>query len=301
MVDHLNRVMFPASFQEIFSAWELAPEAVLCSGGTGFMRAGKSGTPDFPQTIISLDKMEELKKISRTERYIEIGAAVKLNQLAKRGKIVPEALSLCLSQAADVQVRNQATIGGNICLPSLSSTNQSFGIPDVAIPMIALDAQYELRTAHAVRWISAARFSAAAQGEILTRIRIPLETWTFTWYKKFSNSTGSTVFGNAASLADDSNYGSALFIMKSEKNILANLRVVCAGKTIFRDKSSEAMLLGKRLPLARKDADAFADRWKSYLSGAGNSLDGAGENTQEELSKIRVINFINSILRHISD
>jgi len=89
--------------------------------------------------------------------------------------------------------------------------------------------------------------------------------------------------------------------MKNEKNILANLRIVCAGKSIFRDKSSEAMLLGKRLPLLPKDSEAFADRWKNYLSGTDSSADGLGEDAQRELAKVQIINFVRTVLRHISD
>ena len=269
----LSQVFFPAAFQELFSTWSRLPDAVLCAGGTGFVRAQekKEGGPSRP--VISLDRMEELKKISRTERYLEIGSAVKLSQLINLGKIVPEAITRCLLLIADPQVRNQATIGGNICFPSRKL--------DASVPMIALDAQYELRTAQSSRWVSAARFSSPAAGELLVRIRVPLEPWTFTWYRKLHNAGG----------------GAILFIMRNEKNILTNIRIVCGGTVILRDKNSETMLLGKRLPLDRKDAEAFAERWKIYLSG----MESAEEHSQTELTKNQIINFIKTMLRDISD
>ena len=273
----LSQVFFPSGFHELFSIWNRFPDSVLCAGGTGFIHIHGKRVPLLTPNIISLDKIDELKKISRTERYLEIGAMVKLNQVINLGKIVPEAITRCLLLVADPQVRSQASIGGNICFPSRNL--------DVCVPMIALDAQYELRTAHSARWISASRFSSLADQELLTRIRIPLMPWTFTWYSKFHDT-----FNNGDG-------GAILFIMKNEKNILTNIRIVCTGKTILREKNSETMFLGKRLPLDRKNAEAFVDCWKSYFS----NMENRGEASETELKKTQVINFIKTMLRHISD
>ena len=291
MADLPSQVFFPSGFQELFSTWSRFPDAAACAGGTGFIHTQGKRVPVLRPAIISLDKMDELKKISRTERYLEIGAMVKLNQVINLGKIVPEAITRCLLRIADPQVRNQATIGGNICFP--------FHKLDTSAPMVALDAQYELRTAQAARWISAARFSsvpgpsALADQEILTRIRIPLEPWTFTWYRKFNA---------AGSVGSNNNQESILFIMRNQKNILTNIRIVYSGKTILREKNSEAMFLGKRLPVSRKDAETFVDCWRNYLSGIEYpGTEGSGGDSQTELTKFRIINFIKTMLRHISD
>ena len=278
----LSRLFTPSAFQELFSTWSRFPAALPCAGGTGFTHLRGGRVSLLAPEIISLDKMEDLKKISRTERYLEIGATVKLGQVLGLGKIVPQALTRCLLLIADPQVRSQASIGGNICFPS--------GPLDACVPMTALDAQYELRTANSSRWVSAARFSSpdgpplAAQ-ELLTRIRIPLAPWTFTSYSKF----GDTPAGKGG--------GTLLFIMKNEKNILTNIRVVCGGKSVLREKNSEAMFLGKRLPLARKDAEVFTECWRAYLTG----IEDWGGKEHSELAKTRVINFIKSMLRHISE
>jgi len=277
-----SRVFSPQTFQELFSTWSRFPDALPCAGGTGFIHAQGRRVPLLAPHIISLDKMEDLKKISRTERYLEIGAMVKLDQVLNLGKIVPEAITRCFLRIADPQVRSQATIGGNICFPS--------GNLDACLPMVALDAQYELRTAGSSRWISAARFSSPdgppvlATGELLTRIRIPLTPWSFTWYSKFND-------------AVNNNGSSILFIMKNEKTILTTIRIIYSGKSILREKNSETMFSGKRLPLDRKDAEAFVECWRTYLSG----IDDMGENVQAELTKTQIINFIKTMLRHISD
>ena len=282
---------FPTSLQELFTVWKNNPDGVLFAGGTEHIRNQSKRIPVLPLNIISLDALEELHRISRTERYIEIGAMVKLNRIIQLGKIVPEALSRCLSSIAGPQLRNMATIGGNLC-------NLSRRL-DATVPMIALDAIYELRTAQSSRWIAASRFSSLpgppvlARQELLTRIRVPLEPWTYTWYRKFRSASNNEPGGNI------------LIIIKNEKNILTNIRVVYSGLSILHEKNSETQLLGKRLPLERRDVTAFVDKWRAYLSVfEGNEefiFPGEYENYHPELMKTQIINFIESTLTSLSD
>ena len=292
----LSQVFFPSTFQELFSAWSRFPGAVPYAGGTGFIHTQGKRIPVLPKNIISLDKLEELHRISRTERYLEIGAMVKLNQIIHLGKIVPDALTLCLQSIGGPHVRNMVTIGGNICFSSSKL--------DCSAPMIALDAQYELRNAQSARWIPASRFSSLpgqstdaphtlAPQELLTRIRIPLEPWTFTWHRKFS-SAGSNEAG-----------GTILFIMRNQRNILTNIRILYSGNTILREKNSETLFLGKRLPLNRKDAITFVDLWKTYLSTREAAeffmLPGKDENTHSDIMKTQIINFVETMIMRISE
>jgi CO/xanthine dehydrogenase FAD-binding subunit len=286
-----SKVFFPSGFQELFSSWNSNPDAVLCAGGTEHIRNQSGLNQTLPRNIISLEEIEELHKISRSERYLEIGCMVKLSQIINLGKIVPEVLTLCLKNIASPQLRNQATIGGNICSPSIRL--------DTFAPMIALDAQYELRSSQSVRWISASRFSFQpgqlnlARQELLTRIRVPLEPWTYTWYRKFNFSLASKPGG------------CILFILRNQKDILTDIRVLYSSQAIFREKDGESMLIGKHLPLDRRDASAFVERWKGYLSiirEDNNAVfPGGYGNLSPSLIKAQIIRFIESTLLHISD
>jgi len=291
MAELYNQVFFPSGMQELFSAWNRFPDAVLFAGGTEHVRSQARRALVLPGNIISLDKLEELRKVSRTERYLDIGATVKLNQILQLGRIVPEALIRAIEGIAGPELRSQATIGGNLC-------NISRRL-DCSAPMIALDAQYELRTAQASRWILASRFlhipgsPALAPQEILTRIRIPLEPWDFTWYRKLSMA-GSNEPG-----------GGIIFIIRNQKNILTDIRVIYSGNIILRDKDSETMLMEKHLPLDRKDAAAFVDRWRSYLGSfkGGEVLINTVEytNSDVELAKDRILSFIETTINQISE
>jgi len=305
MYVHHKETFYPTSFQELFSIWNYRKDAVLCAGGTGFMCDQYNRIPELPGNVISLDKLEELRKINRTERYLEIGAMVNLNQVIYLGKIVPEALMRCLACIEGPQLRNLATIGGNICYSSKKL--------DTTGPMIALDAQYELRSAQSVRWITASRFSSSldlnpdpkwsrreihgppllGKNELLTRIRIPLEPWNFTSYHKFS-SHGNNRPG-----------GAILFMARTQKSTLYDIRIVYSGEIVLRKKNSESMLAGKRLPLSEKDAASFVDIWKNYLSelsGMENSIFAKESvNFKPELVKTQILNFIEASIRRISE
>jgi len=286
-----SKVFFPTGFQELFSSWNSNPNAVLCAGGIEHIRNQNSQTPTLPRNIISLEKIEELRKISRTERYLEIGSMVKLNQIIHLGKIVPEVLIRCLENIAGPQIRSQATIGGNIC--------SSMARLDTFAPMIALDAQYELRSAQLVRWVSASRFSTQpgplnlGNQECLTRIRVPLEPWTFTWYRKLNFSLASRPGG------------CILLILRNQKDILTDIRVLYSSQAIFREKDGESMLIGKHLPLDRKDTSAFVNAWKGYLSSMQEDepteFSGEYGNLSPGLIKTQILRFIESTLSHISD
>lgn len=268
MAAPLNQVFFPSAFQELFSAWGRFPGAVPYAGGTGLIRGQSRQALELPPVILSLDKLEDLQRISRSERYLEIGAMVKLSQIIRLGKIVPEALSRCLENIAGAQLRNIATIGGNICYPAERL--------DASAALTALDAQYELRSAQSSRWISASRFSslpgptALNPQELLTRVRVPLDRWNYSVYKKFSGDR----LGSG---------GVVVFLVKTQKNALTDIRVVYKTATILRDKNSEAILVGKQLPLSRRVAAEFVENWEAFLSGIQNL---------DELSQKELLNFI---------
>jgi CO/xanthine dehydrogenase FAD-binding subunit len=284
----LNQVFFPSNFQELFSAWSRFPEALPFAGGAELIRGQGKRSPVLPQTILSLEKLEELSRVTRTERYLEIGAMVRLNKIIHLGKIVPEVLTQCLSRIAGPQLRNIATIGGNICNPS-----RRF---DTAAPMIALDAHYELRNAQSSRWVPASRFSPLAGSstlaprEILTRIRIPLEQWNYSLYRKFGV-PGSDEPGDAV-----------VFLLRNQKNILEDMRVVFSGDSVCREKSGEALLIGKKLPLDRRDARAFVERWKTYLEAAKFPEGrGGGEPGGVTFTKARILGFIKTVIMALAD
>ena len=297
MADQLNQVFFPSTYAELFSAWERFPHAVPYAGGTGLIYRQGGRILELPSVILSLERLEEMHRISRSERFLEIGAMVNLNRIIDLGKIVPGALRLCLENIAGQQLRNLATFGGNICFSGWRT--------DCPAALIALDAQFELRGAQSAGWISALRFfigtcspdnpnnpdnsgylsypgglvpTALSPGELLTRVRIPLDHWDYSAYKKF---------------ARQEYRGRALvFLAKTQKNILSDIRVVYKSDSILRDKNIESVLIGKRLPLSRRIADEFVERWEAFLAEAKDG---------NELSRKETVNFIETNVYNLTE
>jgi len=252
-----NQIFYPDTFHELFTIWSRFPNAVPYAGGTNIIWKQGKNILTLPPVILCLDKLAELHRITRTEHYLEIGSMVKLNKLIWLGKIVPEILCVCLENIAGVQLRNIATIGGNICC--------STRLLDSPAPLTALDAQYELRSAYSSRWVAASRFHDAEEHnvlekqELLTRVRLPLHQWEYSVYKKFY-------------CEDKYKSKTLVFLAKTQKNILSDIRVVYKGDTIIRNKNGEGILVGKLLPLNRKTTAEFIEDWKEFLAKI-NELD----------------------------
>ncbi|MDR2501147.1 MAG: FAD binding domain-containing protein [Treponema sp.] len=273
-----KQVFFPRTLPELFTVWKRFPDAVPYAGGTDLGKGQeRKYSLELPAAILSLNFLEELHHFTRTERYIELGSMVKLNDILTMGKIVPHAFTQAVARIASVELRNLATLGGNICHPVKG--------PDASAALIALDARYELRSAQASRWISASRFasgpSAANPQELLVRIRIPLEQWDYTRYTRFEDRSLAYASG-----------GSMVVLARSQKNILTDLRAVFAGESVLRDKNSETALAGKRLPLDRRDAAHFIDLWKTYLSAAEGP---------DPFLKARIVHGIEASIRELTD
>jgi len=265
----LNQVIIPSSFQELFLSWNRFPDAVPYAGGTILTRRQKKNSHELPPVYLCLDKIPELHHVTRTEHYLEIGSMVKLNRIINLGKIVPEILRNCLENIAGFQVRNIATIGGNICAAinkleiktdEPSGQKTSILLRDIPAPLIALDAQYELKnSSNSAKWVSAARFHSPSEqnvfekNELLSRIRLPLYQWDYAVYKKFSSKS----YVNTEAL---------VFLAKIRKNILSEIRVLYKTDVILRNKTAEDILNGKFLPLHRKTADDFIENWKEFLN-----------------------------------
>jgi len=296
----LNRAMIPFTFQELFLEWSRSPDAVIYAGGTNILGRQEKNILSLPPAFICLDKMSELHNITRTEHYLEIGAMAKLNRIINLGKIIPQALRTCLEKIGGYQLRNVATIGGNICSLSRNHGFADFSqtvkkpkeriagkdsLLDLPAPLAALDAQYELRCSPtSARWVSALRFHTAhdicfSKQELLTRIRLPIHQWDYSVYKKFFSE-------------DYFNTEALVFLAKTRKNILSEIKVIYKSGTIIRNKSAEDILNGKFLPLNRKTADDFMENWREFLKK---------RDTEPDLSKNTLLNAIRENVQNLSE
>jgi len=162
----------PASLDEALELAARSPGARFIAGGTDLLVKTRRQAAAAPVELISLRRVAELKEVEESGGYLRIGAGVPLADLAANDAVRQRmpALTEALAVFGSRQIRNVATLGGNLC-------NASPGA-DAAPPLLVHDARVELRSAGGARELALSEFfqgpgeTALAVGEILTSIRV---------------------------------------------------------------------------------------------------------------------------------
>ena len=170
----IERYVVPDSLEA--AVRELAHgDATLFAGSTDLMPQSQIGALDFKPTLMNLRRLPELGGISEDGGRIRIGATATVTEVLE-SELLAETAPV-LVRTADCfgsdQVRNAATIGGNICNASPAG--------DMILPLIVLDAEVELASwtdgAVRTRALSLSDFfegpgaTKREPGEILTCVR----------------------------------------------------------------------------------------------------------------------------------
>ena len=181
-------------YYKIFS--QIADKKILIfSGGTDVM----IGRHDISQdsVIIDISGLDELKGIEKKEDNIIIGSRTTLNELLYSRKIqndVPILIKAIKTMASE-QVRNRATIGGNIGNASPAG--------DTITPLVVLETTMEifspelneLRTIPIDALFSGPCATTLKKGEIITKIIIPLskDKDVFYYFRKIGQRNAMTI------------------------------------------------------------------------------------------------------------
>ena len=160
----------PVSLAELFELKRANPEARLVAGATEIGVELNKKFRRFP-ALISVEGIPELGRIASTPSEWRIGAAATLTAIEESlGREYPS-LSKMLSVFAGRQIRNRATLGGNLATAS--------PIGDSAPVLLLYDAGIVLASAEAERTVSLAQFfsgyrkTAMRPGEIIREIVLP--------------------------------------------------------------------------------------------------------------------------------
>ncbi|MFH1701587.1 MAG: xanthine dehydrogenase family protein subunit M [Candidatus Zixiibacteriota bacterium] len=153
---------------------EELPNSCILAGGTDLVVDIDSGLR-LAENIISISDLEELRKIYRQDNSIIIGAGCTAAEIEKSPQVnehMPE-LSRMVVKFASPQIRNRATIAGNIC-----SAVPCGDFPPV---LISLGAEVELASVNGRRKVPLEKYfvgnrqTIRKENEILTRIIIPMK------------------------------------------------------------------------------------------------------------------------------
>lgn len=162
----------PRDLEEACRLLAELPEAHVLAGGTDLLFDIDAGVRRA-QHIISVQELEDLRQIREVEDGLSIGAgctASDVQDSALVRKHFPEMAEIVF-EFASPQVRNRATVAGNIC--------SAVPCGDFPVILISLGASVELesergsRTVKLVEFFTGPRETVRETDEILTRILIP--------------------------------------------------------------------------------------------------------------------------------
>ncbi len=155
------------------------PDAILISGSTDMTLQLK--TKKSSSAIIDISTLDELSYIQKHTHSIEIGALSTINDILQNSEIKTHIplLTAVSSHFASHQIRNLATIGGNIANAS--------PVADLIAPLIVLNASLTLRSQEGTRVINLEDLFCGYKctkldHEIIHSIHIPLKKHL--WYYK---------------------------------------------------------------------------------------------------------------------
>jgi carbon-monoxide dehydrogenase medium subunit len=173
----------PESLDEAFRLKKTIPESLYISGGTDLMVRIKKRELR-PRALISLRSIPNLSGINNG-RIIRIGAMTSISDLLKN-TLLHEKYPVLIQAAKElgsVQIRNVATIGGNLCNGSPAA--------DMAPPLLVLEAKVRLQSGQKSRDLPLEKFfrepgeTGLSPWEILTDILLePPEQNTKTIFLK---------------------------------------------------------------------------------------------------------------------
>ena len=165
-----QRFYSPTTLDEVYALLEAHPDAVLVAGATDLGLEFSYHRGHYP-VLIALERIAELKRIDDGPDALTLGAGVTLSRLeAVVGGIVPS-LDQMLHLFAARQIRNRATVGGNLGTAS--------PIGDLPPVFLALDAVVTLAGKDGMREVPIDRFftgyrkTVRTHGEVIHSVRLP--------------------------------------------------------------------------------------------------------------------------------
>ncbi len=144
----------------------------VLAGGTDLVPRYEQGA-DLPDLLIDVKAVNELKGIDESNGAVEIGSLTTLSQILENDDIRDRYTSLhqAARDFAAVQIRNRATIGGNICTASPAG--------DLLPPLYAIGAQLKIssgngeRTLPIIEFIKGPGNTDLRKGEFLRSVILP--------------------------------------------------------------------------------------------------------------------------------
>ena len=250
----MSMIFEPKTMYSLLSILKKYPDALIYSSGLEKVCQSREKTVSFDKDIIYIEKIEELQKMNRSERYIEIGAATRINDIIDKGKnIIPGILLKAMKNITPPNFKNILTIGSMVC--AKKERTPVFSVLSI------LDTKLEIRSSSSSRWISINHLFnnniiTLAPDEIITKIKLHLEDYDISIFREidsgFSNE-GPITF-SAIVLLSKGNITSIKFIFSTSNTF------------VIRNKEVESNLEDQNIPVNDKLMTTVTSQFSEYLN-----------------------------------
>ena len=134
----IEQYVAPSSLEQAAEYLQRSGEVTILAGGTDLMPQSQGGRLKIKRTLMNIQHIPELKCIAIDGGAIRIGALATITEIMQNDLVkqhLPILIEACDHFASD-QIRNAATLGGNVCNASPAG--------DMLVPLLVLDAEVEL-------------------------------------------------------------------------------------------------------------------------------------------------------------
>ena len=232
----MRGVYLPSSLGDLWPILD-DPQARVMAGGTDLLVRLRAGLPAGP--ICCLERIPALRGVAVSGRIVRIGAATTLTELLESGDIAAglPLLDESVRQLGSPLVRNQATLGGNICTASPAG--------DTLPALYALGATLELASRSSTRAVPVENFitgpgrTVLRPGEILAAVSVPLpDSGAIQHFEKIGRRRALAI--SVASLA-------ACLELDGGRIRRISLALGSVAPTVLRCREAEEWLTGREL------------------------------------------------------
>jgi xanthine dehydrogenase small subunit len=226
----------PASLREALRLRKDNPMAIIINGATDIALRVTKKHEQLP-AVIDLSGIDTIRKIKQSDNLTLIGAGASLQEIKTDAEKKLPALAAMLSVFGSMQIRNLATLGGNLASAS--------PIGDCAPVLTAYDARVVLQSTKGTRkmeidhFITGYRQTAILADEIIVAIEIPHpDSRTKVRFYKFSKRRDM----------DISTVSAGFRLVVSRQGLVEDIRLVYGGlaETTKRAFKAEQSLKGQK-------------------------------------------------------
>jgi len=181
-------------------------QAKILAGGTDLLVKMKTRIIE-PRVVVNIKKIQGLRYITEEHEYIKIGALTTLRDIEKSEIIEKNlpALRDAVKVMGSIQIRNMATLVGNLCNASPAA--------DTAPPLLVYNARVVAMSTHGRRVISLEEFfkgpgvTALEPGEVVVEVIVEKSNKGSSAFEKVSRVAVDLAIASAAVYAEISNDG----------------------------------------------------------------------------------------------